>query len=121
MALIGTVAQAESSDIVVLPSGLSAHLHEIIEGDGGSDAVTRLRFVADAFTIDAMTPDAVLKDMTFLCMNNALPHLGDTADGRTVIISMADRVSPFGVIDASLVQIFEVFTIADGTCIWEAL
>ncbi len=96
------------------------HLHEIITEDGSDDAVTRLRYVTDGFAPDEMAPDETLSDMTFLCQSSALAHLNGTADGQIVIISLADRAAPFGVVDSSVAQIFEIFTILDNTCIWEA-
>lgn len=104
----------------MLPSGGQVHLHEIIIEDGGTGTVTRLRFVADGFAPDQMAPEATLRDMTFLCESNALDYLTGPVDGQTVIISLADREAPFGVMDSSVAQIFEAFTILDNTCIWEA-
>ncbi len=96
------------------------HLHEIIIEDSDADVVTRLRFVTDGFAPDQMAPDATLRDMTFLCESNALDYLTAPSDGQTVIISLADREAPFGVMDSSVAQIFEAFTIQDNACIWEA-
>ncbi|MCQ0092570.1 DUF6497 family protein [Roseovarius sp. M141] len=101
-----------------LPSGGQVHLHETITEGNGS--VTRLRYVTDGFAPDDMMPDTALEDLTFLCRSKALPNLTAPVEGQTVIISLADRVAPFGVMDGSVAQIFEVFTIRDSICIWEA-
>ena len=103
-----------------MPSGGQVFLHEVISEAGGDGLVTRLRYVADGFAPDGVAPDVALTDMTFLCQNKALPILTVPVDGQTVIISLADRAAPFGVMDSSVAQIFEVFTILDTTCIWEA-
>lgn len=95
-------------------------MQEIITEDGGNGAVTRLRYVTDGFAPDDMAPDVALGDMVFICQTKVLPDLTAPVDGQTVIISLADRAAPFGVIDSSVAQIFEVFTILDATCIWEA-
>ncbi len=108
------------AEAVLLPSGAQVHLHEILTEDGGDGPVTRLRYIADGFAPDSMAPDVALRDMTFLCQNRALPNLPAPLDGQTVIISLADRAAPFGVMDSSVAQIFEVFTILDSICIWEA-
>ncbi|HEY9039901.1 MAG TPA: DUF6497 family protein [Roseovarius sp.] len=119
-AVICAVAPA-AAGAVLLPSGGQANLYEVITEGGGDNTVTRLRFVTDGFSPDQMAPDVTLNDMTFLCENMALTRPDAPAEGQTVIISLADRPAPLGVIDSSIAQVFEVFTIVDDTCIWEPL
>ncbi|WP_113910530.1 DUF6497 family protein [Roseovarius dicentrarchi] len=105
---------------VTLPSGGQVDLHEILTESGDDAKVTRLRYVTIGYAPDAAGQDSTLRDATFLCQNRALPILSQPTDGQTIIISLADRAAPFGVMDASVAQIFEVFTVRNDTCIWEA-
>ncbi len=109
-----------AADALLLPSGRQVYLQEIISETGGDTRVTRLRYIADSFAPDGLAPDVALKDLTFICQNKGLPILTAPTGGQTVIVSLADRAAPFGVIDSSVAQIFEVFTVLDTSCIWEA-
>ncbi|PVA11911.1 hypothetical protein DC366_03000 [Pelagivirga sediminicola] len=104
----------------VLPSGLQADLFETITEDEGGAPVIRLRYLAEDLDPGRMTPQTALEDMKFLCENNALAGMPSAREGTTIIVSLADRATPFGVIDSSVVQVFEVFTLNGGACMWEA-
>ncbi len=82
--------------------------------------MARFRYVAAALVAAQVSPDAVFGDMSFLCQNSALPQLDSVAQGRIVVTSVAARAAPFGVMDASVTQSFEVFRASETTCIWEA-
>lgn len=118
LALTATACAAEGEGIT-LPSGLAAHLHEVIEEAGDDGPLARLRYVAAAFDPAAMTPEATLEDMRHICREVALPRLAPAPEGQTVVVSLADRAAPFGVMNADVAQIFEVFAIRDDACIWE--
>lgn len=96
-------------------------MHQILTEQAQAETVTRLRYVSDGFAADEISAEAAFDDMTYLCQNMALPAMTAPRDDQTVIISLADRAAPFGVMDASISQIFEVFTIQDDICIWEPL
>ena len=42
-------------------------------------------------------------------------------DGEVIVISLADRVTEFGVSDPEATQFFEAFRLSNDTCIWEGL
>lgn len=119
ISLVSAPASAATGDIL-LPSGINAHLYEVIDESAEGGPVSRFRYVAKALDLGRMAPEAVLTDMTFLCQNNVLPQVAAAAESRTIVVSLADRPAPFGVMDSSVAQIFEVFSIVDHTCIWEA-
>ena len=105
---------------LTLPSGLEAELHEVIHETGEDGPVARFRYVAAALATAPVPPEAVFEDMSFLCKNSALPQLEPRARDQVIVISMADRPAPFGVMDASVTQFFEVFRATENICIWEA-
>lgn len=97
-----------------LPSGLEAHLQEVLRHDG----VWRFRFVAPGFTRDAGL-ETIAADLEHLCNAHALPNAPGAAGAR-IIVSLADRPSEFGVLDPETTQVFEAYRVENGTCIWEA-
>jgi hypothetical protein len=116
LALCGTVATAAPED-VLLPSGISARLYEVI-GQGTNEL--RLRYVSSGFDPLGADPETLLSDMTFLCENSVLPGGVAAETSPRVIISIADRTAEFGVLNTDVRQSFEAFTIDGDTCIWEA-
>ncbi len=106
---------------VLLPSGIEAHLQEMLWDRPGSGLVYRFRFVAPAFSTDDADFDIVQSDLAHLCNQYALPKLSNVGPmPGQVIISLADRESEFGIYDPDVAQIFEAYRIEDGVCIWEA-
>lgn len=107
------VAQARLS----LPSGLRAELQEAIDEAG---AVLRFRYVAPDF--DAAAPlRAVAADLAHLCNADAARRAAEMGRRQArIVISLANRRSQFGVPDPDVRQVFEAFTLENGTCIWEA-
>ncbi|MDF1669821.1 MAG: DUF6497 family protein [Roseovarius sp.] len=104
---------------VVLPSGLEAELQEMIWDQPGQGLVYRFRFVAPAFE-RADDMDIVMADLEYLCTNYALPKLANTGPmPNQVVVSLADKPSEFGRIDTSVTQVFEAYSVKNGTCIWE--
>lgn len=115
---MGSPAWAE--DAITLPTGEIARLHEVIDDVGEDQPIYRFRYVSDGFVPGALDADALLDDMTFLCQQGALPRMQTMGDVRPVIISLADRAAPFGVLDSTVAQAFEAFSIDGNRCIWEA-
>lgn len=104
---------------LVLPSGLEAELQEVLRQEGGAAPVWRFRFVAPGLDKGAGL-ETVSADLEFLCSGYALqaaPEAGET--GATIIISVGNKPSEFGVPDPDVVQVFEAYTVENGTCIWE--
>lgn len=106
-----------AQEVIQLPSGANAQLHEIIATDAEE---IRLRYVSQGFDSQGADPDALLQDMTFLCETSSLVqrNAGDTP--QYVVVSLANRAAPFGVLDEEVRQVFEAFTVLDDSCIWEA-
>ena len=111
------------SDLVV-PSGQDVTLIDTVQTAPGPEGLTlRFRFLSPAVARSAgrISVEEAQVDMAHLCTHYALPRV--TKSGpvvQQVIISMSDRVVPFGESDPEATQYFEAFSIADGTCIWEA-
>lgn len=104
-----------------LPSGKSATLHEVLTDTVGTEAWLRFRFIAPEITKDADI-NQTADDMIHLCTGTALPYRADfdlAAD--VIVISIADRVTEFGVADPDATQFFEAFRVRDNACIWESL
>lgn len=104
---------------LVLPSGMTAQLQEMLWDRPGNGLVYRFRFVAPDFT---GAEDFVLlsADLEYLCNAYAMPRLAETGPtpGR-IVVSLADKPSEFGEFDPGVTQIFESFSVKDRTCIWE--
>ncbi|QEW27595.1 hypothetical protein RIdsm_03411 [Roseovarius indicus] len=122
-AAVLTAAAAQQGEALeerfVLPSGLEAGLQEVLRQEGGTGPVLRFRFVAPGLDKGADF-DAVSADLEYLCTSVALqavPEAGD--DGATIIISVGNKPSEFGVPDPDVVQVFEAYRVENGTCIWE--
>lgn len=112
--LIAPMAQA---DPVETGSGVAYIYHDIID-----EAPTwRLRFVVDGLGDEGLTYSDLTEDFGLLCQNYALPKLSESgADPERVVISLMSEPTDFGVMDPSVMQFFESYTIENGLCIWEA-
>jgi len=104
---------------LVLPSGLEAGLQEVLREERGGAPVLRFRFVAPGLDKGAGLA-AVSADLEYLCNAHALPNVPDAeAAGATIIVSVGDKPSEFGVPDPDVVQVFEAYRVENGLCIWE--
>lgn len=111
---------ASEKDQVVLPSGLKTHLQEMLWDRPGGGLVYRFRFVAPEFSTDGMDFDILRADLEHLCNEFALPRLANVGpEPGQVIISLADRESEFGIFDPDVAQVFEAYSVENGSCIWE--
>ena len=94
-------------------------MQEVLRQEGGSGPLLRFRFVAPGLEKGAAF-EAVSADLEYLCTSvalQAMPEAGD--DGATIIISVGNKPSEFGVPDPDVVQVFEAYRVENGTCIWE--
>lgn len=112
-----TALPLSAQETILLPSGGSARLHEVIESRDGD---IRRRYVSDGFNPEGIDSEVLLGDMAFLCESSDLGQGSADSAGRLVVISLADRAAPFGVIDTTVRQVFEAFSIVGDSCIWEA-
>ena len=110
------MSDAAAQDALVLPSGLEATLQEVrIE-----DKVGRFRFVAPGIGPEGRSYMEIRADFPWLCSELALPVLEQSGNEvPEVVISLADREVTFGEITPEATQFFEVFSLQDGTCVWE--
>jgi len=103
---------------MILPSGLEAHLQEMIWNAPGEGLAYRFRFVAPEFE-QTEDVEKVMSDLHHLCTEYAVPRLSEIgpAPGQ-VVVSLADQPSEFGTYNPDVTQVFEAFELQDGACIW---
>lgn len=108
---------------IELPSGQVVTLLETIwNTQGPQGLVTRFRFLAPEINPDTGSVgfEAAAGDIEWLCQNFALARVSDAGPMPSqIIISMEDRLVPFGEADPEAVQFFEAFRVENGACIWE--
>ncbi|MEM7520230.1 MAG: DUF6497 family protein [Pseudomonadota bacterium] len=105
-----------------VPSGQPVDLHEVLIDEVGPQTYLRFRFIAPDIATDdaALDVEATTLDMQHLCETFALDYMTQYAlSGDTIVISLADKPTAFGVPDPDATQYFEVFTPVDTFCIWE--
>lgn len=113
----GVAAQEEA---LRLPSGLDARLQEVLTDRPGDGLVYRFRFLAEGFVVGEAVLDAVQQDLAWLCEAYALPRLPAIGPQPSrIVISLSDKPSEFGVYDPDVTQVFESFSVKDGSCHWE--
>jgi hypothetical protein len=137
LALLGTLllggpaAQAQGDAVVIpvedtafvdVPSGQPVTLIDTVLNEPGPAGVTiRYRFLAPEIAPGAsISFETAVIDIAALCDSYALPRLTDTDPAPDqIIISLSDRVVPFGQTDPEATQYFEAYRIENGTCVWE--
>ncbi len=101
---------------IPVPSGQPVILEEVIKGRPGQEDSWFFRFLAPE-----LGPEVDYKelepDLEALCKKVVLPMLGSGM--RRAVISLADRAVPFGAPAPDAVQVFEAYTVSNGTCDWE--
>jgi hypothetical protein len=115
--LMLAAAPAVAAQDVTVPSGQPLSLLEVRLEE--APVLARFRFLAP--DLDARGFEAVADDFAVLCADLALPALA--ASDVTVdklVISMSAKDVPFGEVAPDVTQFFEVFSIENGDCIWEA-
>ena len=120
---LAVVCSAGSACAFDLPSGVTAKLHEVLLDTVGEDAFVRFRFVApsiDASQNGAPGYSELEADFPHLCTTLALPYLREyDLSADQIVISISDRVTEFGVMNADATQYFEQFRPENDDCIWE--
>jgi hypothetical protein len=112
----------EGGEVITLSVGLRVTLIDVIHDAPGPEGLTtRFRFLApDIAGAGSTDTDAITAAMEELCQTYALPRIPATGpQPAQIVISLSDRVVPFGEAAPDAVQLFEAFRIEDGTCIWE--
>ncbi|MRU14275.1 hypothetical protein FDP25_02415 [Roseovarius sp. A21] len=123
LTLWASVAAAQQDEAkeerLVLPSGLTAQLQEMLWNEPGNGLVYRFRFVAPDLT-GQEDFETTMTDLEYLCNSYAVPRLSNIGpQPRQIVISIADRESEFGVINPDVTQVFEAYRLDQGGCIWE--
>lgn len=112
-----------SGPAIPVPSGIEVHWLETLSDTQGPAGLTlRFRFVAPQIGAadGSYDPDKAAADMQALCDSFALERVPSTGpQPAQLVISLADRLVPFGEIDEEAVQFFEAYSVQDGVCVWE--
>ncbi len=107
---------------ITVPSGQPMTLLEVIANQPGEGLAYRFRFVAPEIARERgeMDFEMIGADMEYLCNSYALPRipLGGPVPNQ-IIISIADRPTPFGDPVPEATQVFEAYTIDVDTCLPE--
>ena len=119
-ALVLAASSAHAQDV---PSGQVVELAEVLVDTVGTETWVRFRFVAPAIAREVGTISYAEAEGDFqaLCDDFALGYVDDfelTAD--VIVISLMDRLVPFGTSDPDASQFFEAFRPGADGCVWEA-
>ncbi|WP_370401889.1 DUF6497 family protein [Sulfitobacter sp. JB4-11] len=109
---------------VDVPSGQAVTLHEVLIDEVGTEAWVRFRFVTPGIAREGGTVDydTAAQDMDHLCESLAIPYIGEFAlMADVIVISLADRITEFGVADPDATQFIEAYRAEGDTCSWEPL
>ncbi|MCE5971897.1 DUF6497 family protein [Sinirhodobacter sp. WL0062] len=115
-------AQDGAGVLVPVPSGQEVRWIDTISDAPGPGGLTmRFRFLAPQIGGEGpLDADLAATDMQALCDEFALPRLPVIGPRPAqVIISLSDRVVPFGETDEEAVQFFEAYSVVNGLCEWE--
>ncbi len=116
-----SLLSAQQARAVDVPSGQPVTLQEVLIDTVGAETWLRFRFVAERITM-ADDAEATAQDMGHLCVALALPYIAEyQLDGDVIVISLADRVTEFGVAAPEATQFFEAYRPSGKTCIWEGV
>ncbi len=110
-------------EVITVPSGQVVTLMGVITDVAGPSGLTvRFRFLAPAIAREggSIDPEIAALDMDFLCQSYALGRIASIGpQPAQIIISMSDIDLPFGETRPDATQLFNSYSIADGTCVWE--
>lgn len=103
---------------VSLTSGHAVELIEVIHED--APIVSRFRFLNEGIASQGLSFEDIEPDLHELCERYALPRLAEEQRlPEQVVISISDRILPFGEISPDATQYFDAFTIEGARCMWE--
>jgi hypothetical protein len=101
------------------PSGQPVTLEEVLLDENPGALWVRFRFLAPQISGGADL-DSAVQDMQALCDQVAVPYVAEYAlEPDRVVVSLSDRIVPFGEANAEVTQFFELYSLQDGACIWE--
>lgn len=106
-----------------VPSGQPLSVIEVLLDTVIDEEWLRFRFLAPEIAREAGTisyGDAAA-DFQHLCETVARPYLVEyDLSPDVIVVTLMDRLVPFGQSDPEATQFIEAFRIQDDTCIWEA-
>lgn len=113
-------AAVAQEEVLSLPSGRQVWLQEVLTNEPSEGLAYRFRFVSEGFSTETADLEGLESDLDYLCNTYAIPRLPviGPMPGQ-IIISLADKVSEFGIFDPDVSQVFEAYSVEDGHCIWE--
>lgn len=115
---VAVAASGAGATEVALASGHSVTLFDVIYEE--TPSVARFRFVSDKIGPDGLQFDDIAGDMQVLCDEIAIAQLAREARSPDqVVVSISDRIVPFGDISPDATQFFDAFRIEGARCMWE--
>jgi len=122
--LLGCGGQGLSAaEEITVPSGQPVTFIDVIHDAPGPDGLTyRFRFLAPeiARAKRKISTDQAADDMTALCNSYAVGQMSNVGPVPSqIVISLSDRVVPFGEPDPDATQYFQAYHIDNGACVWD--
>jgi len=106
-----------AADGIVVPSGQPVSFIEFISEEATD--IVRFRFLTPEIGTSYQYTD-VAGDFQVVCDELVMPALVEAAIEPTqIVLSMSAANIPFGEDDPDVLQFFEIFSLENGTCIWE--
>ena len=109
--------------LCVAEAPINPELTEVLAETVGEERWLRFRFLAPEIARDLgqVRFEDVAPEIDRLCQTLIIEYVDefDLAPDK-VAISLSDRPVPFGETDPDATQFFELYSLQDGTCIWEA-
>jgi hypothetical protein len=118
----GDGPEGTHGDAIPVPSAQKLWWVDVIhEAPGGEGLTYRFRFLAPQIGGPGALPvEVALIDIEALCGSFVAPRLANLGPQvEQVVISLSDRIVPFGEAAPEAVQYFEAFSVQDGACTWE--
>lgn len=111
--------QVGAQDIAA-PSGITMRLYDVrLEQD---PPIARFRLVSPAVDPagEGRTFGDLVDDLQHVCDHVVVPSLAaNNWTGTSVVISVSNVETEFGIYDDGVTQFFQPYQIADNTCMWE--
>ena len=107
---------------IAVPSGQKIWWVDVIHTAQGTQGLTyRFRFLAPQIGgRSPLSPDIALADIAALCETWVAPRIARPApEPAEVVISLSDRIVPFGEVDHTATQYFDTFSVDEGKCEWQ--
>ena len=109
----------EAVDVPV-PSGTAMTLYDVrVEAE---PPVARFRLVSAAIDPagEEKTFGDLIDDLQYVCDAVVIPSLAASGwDGESVVISVSQRETPFGIFDETVTQFFQPYRIEGDACVWD--